>query len=192
MATTFKKGDRVRYTGKGGFSTQPNGTPGTVKEIRSPGNIFVAFDNGNSSGVLPESIELIPKVSPFLGTVVAAITDLFKPRGLNGKDEAVRAYGIAKALISKAEAEKKKAKNLLVGFGIIDDTARAPGKEVVYESNAYIVTADTKAGSSRIDPALLHKALDAEPALSSAGRRRILEAATVDIKPATSFRVDEK
>lgn len=101
--------------------------------------------------------------------------------GLNPKDQAVRNYGLLSALKSEATTKRDAAKKSLETLGLLDG----------YDGVAYTLTKTTALGSSRLDSAALDAALEVE-GLSRAMRRRIIKAATVEIKAAVSYVVTSK
>jgi len=138
---------------------------------------------------------LAPKGSPmsklanFKTLVSTAITALLKPLDADSaKEQAVRKLGVAAEIVRMGEAAKKKAKTELTTLGIITGDVQ---NGVVFDSPRYVVTATTKAASSRIDAALIEDALVRE-GVSAAGRRRFISAVTVESKAATSFAVESK
>lgn len=121
--------------------------------------------------------------------VKAAIDTLLKVQDADSvKEQAVRKLGVSAEIVRMGEAAKKKAKAELTALGIITGDVQ---DGVVFDSPRYVVTATTKAPSSRLDPAALRAALDNER-LSQAAITRILSAATIENKAATSFAVESK
>jgi hypothetical protein len=132
---------------------------------------------------------LMSKLSNFKTTVQSAIAALLKPLDADSaKEQAVRRLGVASEIVRLGEADKKKAKTELTTLGIITGGEQ---NGVVFDSGRYVMTATTKAASSRLDAAALDTALDAEK-ISAAAKRRIIAAATVTSKAATSFSVETK
>lgn len=123
-------------------------------------------------------------------TVLTAVQALLKPLDADSaKEQAVRRLGVASELVRLGESDKKKAKTELTTLGIITGEEQ---NGVVFDSPRYVMTATTKAASSRLDAAALQAALEAEPGVSAAAARRIVAAATVTNKAATSFSVETK
>ena len=136
--------------------------------------------------ITPEGAQTMQNIKTAVGTAVRA---LLKPLDADSaKEQAVRRLGVAAELVRLGEADKKKAKTELTTLGIITGDAQ---DGVIFDSSRYVVTATTKAASSRVDAALIDAALIAE-GVSAAGRRRFLAAVTVTSKAATSFAVESK
>lgn len=122
-------------------------------------------------------------------TVLAAVKTLLTKQDADSeKEQAVRRLGVAAELVRLGEADKKKAKTELTTLGIITGGVQ---DGVVFDSPRYVMTATTKAASSRLDATELAAVLERELP-SAAQRRRILAAATVTSKAATSFSVETK
>jgi hypothetical protein len=159
---------------------------------RQPRNMVLARFDYDARERVVDIRNLAPKGTTMknIKTLVsAAVTALLKPQDRDSaKEQAVRRLGIAAELVRLGEADKKKAKTELTKLGIITGGEQTG---VVFDSPSYVVTATTKAASSRIDAALIDEALVRE-GVSAAGRRRFLAAVTVASKAATSFAVETK
>lgn len=139
--------------------------------------------------LIPVGETPMSKLVNFKTMVQTAIANLLKPLDADSaKEQAVRRLGVASEIVRLGEADKKKAKAELTKLGIITGGEQ---NGVVFDSARYVVTATTKAASSRLDAAALDAALDAE-GLSGAMKRRIIAAATITNKAATSFAVEAK
>lgn len=129
------------------------------------------------------------KLVNFKTMVQTAITTLLKPLDADSaKEQAVRRLGVAAEIVRLGEADKKKAKTELTKLGIITGDEQ---NGVVFDSARYVVTATTKAASSRLAQGLLASAMLAE-GISMAKTRRIIATATITNKAATSFAVEAK
>ena len=121
--------------------------------------------------------------------VLDAASKLLAPLDADSaKEQAVRQLGVSSEMVRLGEASKKKAKATLTTLGIITGE---PQTGVIFDSERYVVTASTKAASTRLDQAKLEAALTNE-GLSGAMRARILAAALVESKAAVSFDVQSK
>lgn len=108
----------------------------------------------------------------------------------NPKDRAVAKLGEAQETKSKAERDIKDAKKELLDLGVIAERY-APGNVLVFDSERYEMRAKTSEPGQRLDKDLLR--LELKKAGLSEGRvNRVLAAATVDNKPATSYIVTAK
>jgi hypothetical protein len=163
-----------------------------VKTRSSDRNLILArFDYDGRERVV-DIRNLTPKghaMKNFKTLVKAALDTLLKPLDADSaKEQAVRKLGVAAELVRTGEAEKKKAKTELTKLGIITGDVQ---NGVVFDSDRYVVTATTKAASTRLEAGALTAAL-ANEGLSQAMQRRIIAAATIENKAATSFTVESK
>ena len=125
----------------------------------------------------------------FKTLVIDAVAKLLTPLDADSaKEQAVRRLGIAAQLASAGEKDKKAAKEQLKKLGVITGEEQTG---VIFDSARYIVTATTKAASTRLDASKLAAALVAE-GLSSAMQRRIVAASEAENKAPVSFEVTQK
>lgn len=125
----------------------------------------------------------------FKTLVTDAVRNLLKPLDADSaKEQAVRRYGVAAELVRLGEADKKKAKKELIDLCVITGDAQSG---VVFDSSRYVLTASTKAASTRLDETALRGALEAER-LSGAAIARILSASRVTSKAPVSYSVESK
>jgi hypothetical protein len=185
--------DRVRYVGP--LKTLQGQLAVVVDSsvLADPTLVTVMFEGTNNKRVVSHNnLELEKKsVSNFKRNIAAILAGVIQAISTeSAKDQAARRYGIAAQLASFGEAEKKKAKNALKGLGILADSYPV-GSQMIYDSNTYTITADTSAPSSRLDGTALAAALTKEK-LPLAQVRRIVAAATIPTKAATSLKVVQK
>ena len=194
MSRYIHRGDRVVYvgavpslTGKAGRLSRPMGENGANHPIGA-----VIFDHDGRERVVEmrnlshEGVNPMKNIKSAVGDAVRA---LLKPLDADSaKEQAGRRLGVASELVRLGEADKKKAKTELTTLGVITGGEQ---NGIVFDSPRYVVTATTKAASSRIEAGALTAALRNEY-LSEAMQRRIIAAATVSNKAATSFTVESK
>lgn len=181
--------DSPAYKGKTGVIT------GTSTPSRSPdGGVIVRFDHdlrervimlSNLSPAEKHAMNFKVAVKTAVDALIAAVT------GESVKDAAVRKLGVGMELVSKGESIKKKAKEDLLTLGVIQSSYAASSEETVFDSESYTMVAKTNAGSQRLDQSKLSAAMHGE-GISVAKINRIIAAATVDSKPATSFKIEAK
>ena len=129
------------------------------------------------------------RITNFKTLVQTAVANLLKPLDADSaKEQAVRRLGVAAEIVRLGEADKKKAKDELKKLGIITGAEQTG---VVFDSPRYVVTATTKAASTRVDESLIDGALRAE-GISGMAILRIRKAIMVQTKAPVSFSVETK
>jgi hypothetical protein len=186
------RGSRVVYDGVLGTLA---GKKGIITSMQRVPRCVVRFDYDRRERVVdirnltPEGAYPMSRITNFKTTVQTAIVALLKPLDADSaKEQAVRKLGVAAELVRLGEADKKRAKTELTKLGIITGE---PQTGVVFDSPRYVVTATTKAASTRLDQSALEAALTKE-GLSGAMRQRILAASMVENKAPVSFSVETK
>lgn len=187
----FNLSDRVRYTGP-------------LKSLSgATGNFIRMYGNSTSQAVVsflndhtPERVVMIhnlelenPTMKNFKALVSAALAS-FDVDGLNPKDDAARRLGVAYELASAGEKAKKAAKKTLKGLGLLAD-AYPTGTEVIYDSEKFKITADTKEPASVIKVECLQAELQRR-GMSGAIIAQIIAASYGTNKPATTLVVVQK
>jgi hypothetical protein len=179
-------GGLASLVGKSCVITNVNHRPRSSRDM-----VLARFDYDGRERVV-DIRQLLPEeyaMKNIKTTVLAAVKILLAKQDADSeKEQAVRQLGVAAELVRLGEADKKKAKTELTKLGIITGQ---PQDGVVFDSPRYVMTATTKAASSRITGDALSAALAAE-GLSEAMKRRIVAASTVESKAATSFSVETK
>jgi len=137
----------------------------------------------------PKKEYTMSKLANFKTLVQTAVANLLKPLDADSaKEQAVRRLGVAAEIVRLGEADKKKAKDALKKLGIITGAEQTG---VVFDSPRYVVTATTKAASTRVDESLIDGALRAE-GISGMAILRIRKAIMVQTKAPVSFAVETK
>lgn len=186
----FEHNTRVRFIGELRSLKDRTGT--VVRSVRilpTAEALLVRFDHdGQERVVYSNNLELIKM--PNFKSLIATTLSSFDVAGLNPKDEAARRLGIAYELASAGEKAKKAAKKSLKGLGLLAD-AYPTGSEVIYDSEKYQITADTKEPASVIKVECLQAELQRR-GMSGAVIAQIVAASYGTNKPATTLVVVEK
>jgi len=185
----MQPGQRVVY--EGGMVSLVGKAGVYVRDINGVAGMgIVTFDHDRRQrGIALSSLRLENDIMKNIKTtVLAAVKTLLKPLDADSaKEQAVRRLGVAAELVRLGEADKKKAKTELTTLGVITGGEQTG---VVFDSERYVVTATTKAASSRLDQTILVGRLAAH--LPVATINRIITESTVVNKAATSFAVETK
>lgn len=184
---SLRTGDVVVYDGP---LSAYHGRVGTVTSIHPDVWVSVCLDGERRSRSFKiTSLKLKGNSMNFKVQIQTAVDDILASYG-SPKEDAVRRLGVGYELSKHGDKLKKEAKQDLINLGVIADTY-APGAVIVFDNETYLVNAKTKEPAVRLDRTELVHAM-AKEGLSLAKINRILEAASVTNKPATTFEVIQK
>jgi hypothetical protein len=146
------------------------------------------------SNLVPEQeYNDMSRLKNFKTIVADAFTKLIEPVSTDSpKEVAVRKLGVAYELVRLAEDAKKRAKKALADVGIDVTKDFAPGtSEVVFDSERYVMTAVTNAGSERLSEDALRVELT-KLGYGSSVIAQIVANSKAPTKPSTSLKIDAK